>query len=174
MIWIRFLAVSAIVGIASTFHTLQKPLGPASQDYPIPGGSPWRNCVDPSEHLFKIDSAAMSPNPCMVESLCKVNITGSLTKPVTNATLSWNVTTHFNDGRVGQIPGVDNLYRWVNVFQNGTRTWDLKPGPALMNQSFLLLGGWVPVANYSAVFNVTSHEGTWFRLCADWEMRLNE
>ncbi|KAL8724858.1 MAG: hypothetical protein Q9166_007712 [cf. Caloplaca sp. 2 TL-2023] len=107
------------------------------------------------------------------ESVCEVNVTGVLTKNVTNATISWNITTHFDDGRVGQIPGIDNFYRWVNVFQNDSRTWDLQPGPALMNQSFLLVGGWVPEANYSAVFNVTSDEGTWFRLCADWEMKLN-
>ncbi|KAI4206167.1 MAG: hypothetical protein LQ348_001053 [Seirophora lacunosa] len=109
-----------------------------------------------------------------VESLCKVNITGSLTKKVTNATIAWNITTHFNDGRVGQIPGIDNFYRWVNVYQNDTRTYQLQPGPALMTQSFLLLGGWVPVANYSAVVNVTSDEGTWFRICADWEMLLRD
>ncbi|KAL8911217.1 MAG: hypothetical protein Q9171_003564 [Xanthocarpia ochracea] len=108
------------------------------------------------------------------ESLCKVNITGSSTKEVTNATISFNVTTHFNDGRVGEIPGIDDFYRWVNVFQNDTRTYHLQPGAALMNQSFLLLGGWAPVANYSAVINVTSDEGTWFRLCANWEMLLRE
>ncbi|KAL8961441.1 MAG: hypothetical protein Q9193_002002 [Seirophora villosa] len=134
----------------------------------------------------------MDPNPCMVyvltcltqdrlldrlpknSSLCKVNITGSLTRKVTNATIAWNITTHFNDGRIGQIPGIDNFYRWVNVYQNDTRTYQLQPGPALMTQSFLLLGGWVPVANYSAVVNVTSDEGTWFRICADWEMLLRD
>lgn len=95
------------------------------------------------------------------ESLCKVNITGSLTKKVSNATISWNVTTHFNDGRVGQIPGIDNFYRWVNVFQNNIRTYHLQPGPALMNQSFLLLGGWVPVVScvpYPTVFDGTGLE----------------
>ncbi|KAL8756439.1 MAG: hypothetical protein Q9199_002921 [Rusavskia elegans] len=108
------------------------------------------------------------------ETICKVNITGTLTKNITNATISWNVAPHFNDGRVGTIPGIDDFYRWVNVYQNDTRTKHLQPGPALMNQSFLLLGGWVPVANYSAVFNVTTPEGTLFRLCADWEMKLRE
>lgn len=81
------------------------------------------------------------------ESLCKVNITGTLTKKVTNTTISWNITTHFNDGRVGHIPGIDDFYRWVNVFQNDTRTYGLQPGPAVMNQSFLLLGAWVPVVS---------------------------
>ncbi|KAI4191763.1 MAG: hypothetical protein LQ346_004614 [Caloplaca aetnensis] len=89
----------------------------------------------------------MDPNPCMVESLCKVNITGSLTRNVTSATISWNITTHFNDGRVGQIPGSDDFYPWVSVFQNDTRTHHLQPGAAVMNQSFLLLGGWVPVVS---------------------------
>lgn len=81
------------------------------------------------------------------ETICKVNITGTLTKNITNATISWNVAPHFNDGRVGTIPGIDDFYRWVNVYQNDTRTKHLQPGPALMNQSFLLLGGWVPVVS---------------------------
>ncbi|KAL8676698.1 MAG: hypothetical protein Q9224_007260, partial [Gallowayella concinna] len=107
------------------------------------------------------------------ESLCKVNITGTLTKNITNATISWNIAPHFDDGRVGSMPGIDDFYRWVDVYQNDTKTLHLQPGAALMNQSFLLLGGWVPVANYSAVFNVTTPEGTLFRLCGDWEMKLS-
>ncbi|KAI4270769.1 MAG: hypothetical protein L6R38_007019 [Xanthoria sp. 2 TBL-2021] len=170
---VSLIAVLAVAAMASTSYTPnQKPLGHPTPEYPIPGGEPWRNCVDPTDHLFKIDSAGMDPNPCMVESLCKINITGNLTKYITNATISFNVAPHFNDGRVGEIPGIDDFYQWVNVYQNNTRTRHLQPGPALMNQSFLLWGGWVPVANYSAVFNVTTPEGTLFRLCGEWEMKL--
>ncbi|KAL8922099.1 MAG: hypothetical protein Q9208_005409 [Pyrenodesmia sp. 3 TL-2023] len=175
MLYLRLVAIFTVLSTALSLITPnQRILSPATQKFQIPGGSPWRHCVDPSEHLFKIDLAGMDPNPCMVESLCKVNIIGSLTKKVTNATITWNITTHSNDGRVGQIPGVDDFYRWVHAYQNDTRTDHLQPGPAVMNQSFLLLGGWVPVANYTAVVNVTSDEGTWFRLCADWEMLLRE
>ncbi|KAL9034314.1 MAG: hypothetical protein Q9180_005476 [Flavoplaca navasiana] len=126
-------------------------------------GSPQRNL---SQSVYTRADQAYS------ESLCKINVTGTLTKNITNATISFNVAPHFNDGRVGEIPGIDDFYSWVDVYQNHTRTRHLQPGPALMNQSFLLLGGWVPVANYSAVFNVTTPEGTLFRLCAEWEMKL--
>ncbi|KAL8749568.1 MAG: hypothetical protein Q9184_006756 [Pyrenodesmia sp. 2 TL-2023] len=147
MMYLSLTIISTVLStVSSLFTPNQRILSSATQKYQIPGGSPWRHCVDPSDDLFKIDSAGMSPNPCMVESLCKVNITGSLTEEVTNATISWNITTHFNDGRVGQIPGIDDFYRWVNVYQNDSRTHHLQRGPALMNQSSLLLGGWVPVS----------------------------
>ncbi|KAL8671972.1 MAG: hypothetical protein Q9168_003539 [Polycauliona sp. 1 TL-2023] len=116
----------------------------------------------------------MDPNPCMVESLCKCNITGTVTRNFTNATISWNIALQFNDGRVGTIPGIDNFYNWAFVYQNGNKTKHLEPGPALIKQNFLLVDGWVPVANYSAVFNVTTPEGTLLSLCADWEMKLRE
>lgn len=184
---VSLIAVLAVAAMASTSYTPnQKPLGHPTPEYPIPGGEPWRNCVDPTDHLFKIDSAGMDPNPCMVyvhicfiqialqkgsrtlfgqpvslwanrecsESLCKINITGNLTKYITNATISFNVAPHFNDGRVGEIPGIDDFYQWVNVYQNNTRTRHLQPGPALMNQSFLLWGGWVPVVSCGTYLEV--------------------
>lgn len=174
---VKLTVLLAVAVVASTSHTSnQNPLRLATPRYPLPGGTPWRNCVDPTNHLFQIDHAGMDPNPCMVyvhvisidilqslwrtclalgtnricsESLCKVNITGTLTKNITNATISWDIAPHFDDGRVGSIPGVDNFYRWVNVYQDGTKTQHLQTGPALMNQSFLLLGGWVPVVGCS-------------------------
>ncbi|KAL8979052.1 MAG: hypothetical protein Q9205_005522 [Flavoplaca limonia] len=170
---LTFYALLMLARLALTSYPVhQKPLGHGAPRYPIPGDTPWRNCVDPKDHLFQIDHAGMDPNPCMVESLCNINVTGTLTKNITNATISFNVAPHFNDGRVGEILGIDDFYSWVDVYQNHTRTRHLQPGSALMNQSILLLGGWVPVANYSAVFNVTTPEGTLFRLCAEWEMKL--
>lgn len=61
------IAVLAVAGTALTSYTPnQKLLGQAAPRYPIPGDTPWRNCVDPTDHLYQIDHAGMDPNPCMV------------------------------------------------------------------------------------------------------------
>lgn len=64
---LRLVAISTVLSVVSSLFTPnQRVLGPATDRYQIPGGSPWRHCVNPLDHLFKIESAGMDPNPCMV------------------------------------------------------------------------------------------------------------
>ena len=63
---------------------------------------------------------------------------------LTNPHISFNITTHFNDGRIGQMPGEDDFCKWMDVVQNDTLRCPPKEGKATLSSTALLLGGWVP------------------------------
>ena len=54
------------------------------------------------------------------------------------------IATHFNDGRIGQMPGEDDFCKWMDVVQNDTSQCPPKEGEATLSSTALLLGGWVP------------------------------
>ena len=78
------------------------------------------------------------------ESYCAITLTGTFTRALNNPHLSFNVTTHFDDGREGEMPGEDEFCSWIDLVQNGTRQCPPTEGPAVMQGKVLLLDGWVP------------------------------
>lgn len=84
------------------------------------------------------------------ESYCGVKIWGTFTSNLTNLHISFNVTTHFNDGRIGQMPGEDDFCKWMDVVQNDTSQCPPKAGKATLSSTALLLGGWVPEVSHLA------------------------
>lgn len=55
------------------------------------------------------------------ESYCTVFIRGEFTTSLINTTphISFNVTSHFSDGRTGLLPGEDAFCDWVDIIQAG-------------------------------------------------------
>lgn len=55
------------------------------------------------------------------ESYCTVLIRGDFTTSLENTIphVSFNVTTHFLDGRTGLLPGEDAFCNWVDIIQDG-------------------------------------------------------
>ncbi|KAK0512196.1 hypothetical protein JMJ35_005324 [Cladonia borealis] len=137
----------------------------------IPGDSPIRYCSNPTNDTFKIESIDMYPNPCVIESYCGVKIWGTFTSNLTNPHISFMITTHFDDGRQGQMPGEDDFCKWLDVVQNDTSQCPPREGKATLSSTALLLGGWVPEANYTVDVRVTSDQGPVFHICADFEMK---
>lgn len=74
------------------------------------------------------------------ESYCGVKIRGTFTSALTTPHISFKVFTHFNDGRIGEMPGEDDFCNCMSVVQNGTLQCPPKAGKATV----LLLGGWLP------------------------------
>lgn len=54
------------------------------------------------------------------ESYCKISMEGEFVSSLLNTTphLSFNVTTHFDDGRTGLVSGEDHFCSWADVFQD--------------------------------------------------------
>ncbi|KAI9890970.1 MAG: hypothetical protein M1814_003471 [Vezdaea aestivalis] len=176
----------------------------------VPGDSPVIFHNDPSNNVFKIQSLDMIPNPCVIESYCKVSIEGEFVSSLLNTTphLSFNVTTHFDDGRTGLVPGEDDFCSWADVFQDDDedsaspdfplmlsnrgpiepsvsivdalrqmrKTCPPRQGRATINATILLLGGYVPEANYSVAVNVTIDGGrrTIFDLWAEFPLKYRD
>lgn len=166
----------------------------------VPGDSPVKYHNNPGGNLFIIESLDMHPNPCVIESYCGVIIHGTFTESLVNTTphLSFNVTSHFPDGREGLVPGEDDLCNWVDIVQDDPdsdsttaisslvdasydindlapdpdnpllyrfkrnlekrkdkRSCPPKKGKATITSTILLLGGYVPEANYTAKVRAT-------------------
>lgn len=145
-----------------------RPMQPANGTHSaVPGSSPFYYRSDPSHDLLHISRLDMEPNPCVMlvsqappslpsfptngsplaidrESYCTLTAFGTFTKDIPSAHLSFNVTTHFDDGREGLVPGEDNLCNWAEVMQNDTKHCPPLKGDARLRWETILLGGWIP------------------------------
>ncbi|SLM39911.1 MD-2-related lipid-recognition domain [Lasallia pustulata] len=141
----------------------------------VPGSSPVRYGRDPLHNLFTISQLDMHPNPCVIESYCSITALGNFTADVASAHLSFKVVTRFDDGREGLMCGEDNFCKWVEVVQNGTKRCPPEKGHARLQWTVMLVGGWIPEANYTITVLVTTPEGeTVSDLWTEFEMRYKD
>ncbi|CAD6565719.1 MAG: hypothetical protein ASARMPREDX12_006737 [Alectoria sarmentosa] len=138
----------------------------------VPGDSPVRYNGDPAISLFAIDWLDMYPNPCVIDSYCGVKIWGTFGQNLTAAHLSFNITTHFDDGRKGHVRGEDDFMHWADVIQNDTLQSEPTKGKAVITSTTILLGGWIPEANYTVKVGVTADQGTVLDLWTQFEMKI--
>jgi hypothetical protein len=176
---------------------------------------------------FPSDSKTKNPltqNNHNRESYCTVIIRGDFTTSLTNTTphVSFNVTSHLPNGRIGLIPGEDAFCNWVDIVQDGddddaytqTHAQALaqdyahqphpnflpdpfnpilyrqkrndklicppKKGKAQISSTILLLGGYVPEANFTVKVKATEDGGevregrTIFDLWTEFELRYKD
>ena len=158
------------------------------------------------------------------ESYCKVEMHGHFLESLVDTVphISFNVTTQYEDGREGLLPGEDDFCNWLEIEQDdetalavdtskirvilGPEQHDSRQasnrrsasgplngnvrakknacppeaGPAKLTYGILLLGGWVPEANYTVKVRTTAEgsdgrEGrTIFDLRTDFEMTYGD
>ena len=119
----------------------------------MPGSSPVHYASNSADHLFIIEYLTCIPIPvkcrtfytlsdttldlcCLTLSLpsqsrCGIEAQGRFKTNLSNSThLSFNITTHFDDGRTGGLCGEDDLRGWVDVVQNDTEQYPPREGNA--------------------------------------------
>ena len=78
------------------------------------------------------------------DSYCGVKLWGGFKEDIDKAHISFNITTVFNDGRVGEMRGEDNFTSWVDIVQNDTLQSSPKKGKAVITSTTVLFREWVP------------------------------